>query len=338
MTPPAKPATLTPEQSELIDEIKAAQEQSGLAEGPFAKRYLGFSPSKWSRIQSGEYFSLIDKPEKLVAQLREKLGGYKMETNLAARFNGRPLVETDAVTEVRQSLKDCAAKPLSDPVRCTIFQAQTGGGKSFLCSHLRNEEPATTFVVEARECWKKSYFHCIQDICRACKVSAGDTNFPTELETRLIARLSERRYRLLIDEGEYFGPQALNLLKLLLNKTETVILVAVIPAAYERWNRSSSHEAGQIRRRTHRVVRAYECSNEVVEEMLKKSALNGSTEEAADRIARAADKFGGYDIARRICNRVIQSGAKRMTSKEDNEPTVEKCILEVGEILGGIVL
>lgn len=330
------PTVLTPEQDAIVQQLCDAQETSGLGDNKFGRRYIGCSGSKWNRIKSREYFQLIQSPAKEIESLKARLGAYNAESALLSRFDDRPLVETLPVKMLRKAIADCEVKPIADPVRCIIFLAPTGGGKTFVSMHLRNEDSARTFLVEARECWKRSYFHCIRDICVAAGIDVHDTSSPSEMEQRLIARFSEERYRLVIDEGEYFGPQALNLIKLLLNKTLTVIVIACIPTAYEKWNRSSSHEAGQIRRRTHYVVRAEEVDCDVVEKLLENSQLNGEKRDAAARITRAANKFGGYDIARRICTRVIKDGAATLTAKRGS--SVEASIVKVGEALGGIAL
>jgi hypothetical protein len=315
---------LTTDQQEVIAHLAAAQERFAQSDNVFAHEHLGCSGSKWNRIKDGTYWDLVDDIPRVIAQLRADLGRLNLEYSLRQRFEDRALIETDSVKGVRKALGQCEGKPLSDPDRCVVFLAPTGGGKTFLCSHLRQEANSREHIlVEAREVWKRSYYYCVRDLCIAAGVPVSDTNSPAALEQRLLEKLAGDRFTILIDEAEYFGPQALNLIKLILNKTRTVILLAVIPEAYEKWNRSASHEASQVRRRTHRVIRVVNCEYEVVENLFAGTKLNGLAESAVKLIAsRCSRKTGHYDLARLMANRVI-------SQKCSSVPEIERALAEV---------
>jgi len=300
---------LTSSDLEVIEEVKTAQAATGLGDDKFSKRHLTFSGSAWNRIKRGEYFDMVQKAQPVIDALRTDMGRYKIEVGLEERFNNVEPVQTEDSEVVKKMVEECKAKPLADPCRLVVFLAPTGGGKTFLCLSVRKSHKA--IMIEAREAWKRSYYYCVRDICVAARVNVVDTNSPSTLEQRLLEKLAETPTLLAIDEAEFFGPQALNLVKLILNKTKTVILLCVIPIAYEKWNRMSSHEASQVRRRTHMVIRANTVDEDVVEKYLDGFEI-AERPKVINEIRTAAESFGHYGSVRRFCNAIKRTKPKTL--------------------------
>jgi hypothetical protein len=150
---------------------------------------------------------------------------------------------------------------------------------------------------------------------------------PSDLEDAVISQLTRNDIVLAIDEAEYFAAPSINLVKLLLNRTRTVILLCAIPEAFDRWNSRHWHEASQLRRRTHSFIRHERVDPEHVKEFISTTELKPVTEKDCELISKAANQFGGYDFVVRTVNWMIDQ------AREGGCP-VEECIGYAREDLG----
>lgn len=291
-----------------IDLLSRLQKRTGLSDDKFAKRYLRKSGTTWLRIKSGDYFETVSAKatKKHLTELALAAKNAQRTISISAKRQTSKFIKFEHIESVGTNIEECIAKPLSDPDRLITFLAPTGGGKSALSYYLRDEYDAT--VVEARESWMRSYFCACCDIVDAMGLDRSRCWTPAQLEDLMVNELNERDTQVLvIDEGEFFGPQAANLLKLLLNKTPTVIVVLAIPKAFHRWMEKNSHQSQQLRRRTHNVIEFDQLAPKEVETILNGNWPAKERQQMAIKIAKAANTFGLMDTCFRVVNQLLES-------------------------------
>lgn len=280
---------LTDEDRRVIADLVAHQTQLGLTQSEFAKRYLSYSATVWGRVVSGEYFGMTKEPEKVIRTLTSDLRSLEETLIQEARYSALNFVRHPDAELVIRAIKECRGKLISNPDRVVMYVAPTGGGKSALCGYLRSEGAR---LVEARESWLRSYFACVRDIANACGVNPDNYYSPDTLEEQLMRILNSRRTTLVIDEGEFFSSRTLNLVKLVVNKSAAVVVICCMPEAYDRWSTRNWHEASQIKRRTHAMIRCAPCDIRTARMFLTGFDLDESAARAAAGFARA---FGMFD-------------------------------------------
>jgi hypothetical protein len=248
---PGSATLYTPGQKDVLQQLRALQQQLGLTDAAFVREHLTVSATVWSRLNSGTYpadaTSALVRLETNLRQLRVKLA------KNAKLTGGRLFHHFAQQKAVIEAVTTCKLKPADDPNRFVGYLAPTGGGKTALGRELKVMHDG--IYVEARESWRKSYFAALVDIgaaaeCDMTEMSKGERF----AEAEVLRRFCSNRRVLIIDEGEYFGPRTINLVKMLLNQTPTVVVLLAIPELFDRWQRASWQEARQINRRAEAIV------------------------------------------------------------------------------------
>ena len=286
--------TLTAEDRQIVADLERHQRELGLSNGDFCKRYLSYSPTVWSRCITGEYFQIVKEPEKVLRTLAADLRALEETRLQEARYSTAGFIKHPDAELVIRAIKECRGKPISNPDRVIVYVAPTGGGKSALCGHLRSDGAR---LVEARESWLRSYFACVRDISKACGVNPDSFYSPDTLEEELLRVLNSRRTTLVIDEGEFLSARTLNLVKLVVNKSAAVVVICCMPEAYDRWATRNWHEASQVKRRTHAMIRCAPCDVRTARMFLHEFTLEEGAAKAAAAFARA---FGAFDTLTQI--------------------------------------
>jgi DNA transposition AAA+ family ATPase len=286
-------ATLyTPGQLDVLNQLNELKTKLGLSDGQFVQKHLTLSGTTWSRLNSGTYqadgTSAFIKLESNLRQLR-------VELSAVSKFKGNQKFHVFLKQRAAMAaITTCKLKPEHDANRFVAYLAPTGGGKTSLGRHVQAENDA--IYIEAKESWRTKYLSAMIDISRAAGVNEADlTRGENVAETALIKRLRANRRVLIIDEGEYFGPKTINLIKLILNQTPTVVLLLSIPELFERWQKAAWEEARQINRRAEAIIRFEGVTIDEVQDMLP-----GADKKAAAAIAAAANAFGAYDLVNRV--------------------------------------
>lgn len=214
-----------------------------------------------------------------------------------------------------------------------------GGGKTALGRQLKIQHNG--ILVEGRESWRRSYLAALCDIATAAEVREIDTLKRAgehALETALILKFNANRRVLIIDEGEYFGPRTINLVKLILNQSPTVVVILAIPQLYDWWQRAAWEQAKQINRRAEAVVvcltvlpedvQAFLGGTGIVIEAGQNQKPGQALQEACKLIAAAANEFGAFDTVSRIIE-VIENDFEGVAKRAD----IEKAIVSVKKLL-----
>lgn len=283
-------------QREVLRQLCAQRDELGLSDGEFVRKHLTLSSTTWSRINNGTYGADVGSAfVKLEGNLRQ----IRVERAQASRTTGGSawyrLVPQQSVIDAVSQAK---LKPASDPDRAVFFLAPTGGGKTATARQLKVMHDG--ILVEARESWRDSYYAALCDVGLAAGISEDEIGTGKHsAEQALLRKLRANRRVLIIDEGEYFGARTINLLKLLLNQTDTVIVVMTIPVLFTRWQARSWEESKQLNRRAHAVIVAGPVLPDDVALFLAGAGLSAPAAVCAV-ITKAANEFGSYDTVREI--------------------------------------
>ncbi|MDE2098206.1 MAG: AAA family ATPase [Patescibacteria group bacterium] len=300
----------------------------------FARQFLPFGSSQFSQIMAALddnrdscYFdNIADRNGKMdeLAELLTRIQLLRASSSIADPDT--KLVALDQFRAIDRAVQE--AKPARGPERLIKYLAPTGGGKTYLAKYLLAQKNNLR-VVESRDAWRRSYYTFLSDICRACKVTLAGENRPSAIEDLLIPALCAKEdYQsivLCIDEGEFFGREALNGLKLLLNKTRVVPVICAIPEAHEKWNRYFPMEADQIARRTRgvfelSVISVNDCAKFFPEKQFKDAKVSISY------IAEKASMFGAYSLIRRVFRNL---SAVTHAAQDDVEKAVTTALIEM---------
>jgi hypothetical protein len=267
---------------------------------------LPFGESKLSKILNAldaaapkSYFDEIQDPESEMARLSVIVERIPMQRAMSERLNSQAVFEFSQFRAVRVAVDECKSK--RTPERLIEYNAPTGGGKSMLCTYLMQKCGAK--VVESREAWKRSYFTVLQDLAGAlgCRL-VGETR-PAAMEDEIIKMQAVQTTVLAIDEAEFFGVQAINGLKLLLNKTRLIPVLCAIPEARDRWARYYPMENDQLARRTHAIVELSQISPDDAGLFFPASTFK-DREGALKYLSAEASRFGHYSLIRRVAMRL----------------------------------
>jgi hypothetical protein len=282
----------------VVDALAKHQAAMELSDGVFAREHLSYSEKTWLRIRKGEYWAMVQDGRKVIDDLSQDLGRLERLLAFRGRFAAVSYVRTTETAAVMAAVDACLRKPVRNPDRAVVFLAPTGGGKSALCGELVRQAGAR--MVEARKSWLRSYFAATRDMAIACEVSIKKCLMPDDMEEALLRRLNSFRQVIAIDEGEYFSPTTLSLLKLMLNKSPVVIVLCATPDAYESWNRKGGDEAWQFRRRTHAVIQCEPITPKLAAQFFRHVHLAPTDGACAAEAARFANTFGHYDTLTRL--------------------------------------
>ena len=312
-------------QREVLEALNAEAEKSASV-AEFCRDFGLFSDSKFSKIldaldpkRERSYFDDVKNPEGLMDELADwlkKIPALRLEKETAAR---RDLHKLSKFRAVAVAVREC--KNESSPERIVKFISPTGGGKTSLRRWLMAEfkgelSPA---YVESREAWRpatrdlrqRAKLVVLTDIARAlglrftARMSRNDV---AGIEDELIDYCTQTRRLLFIDEAEFFSGYALNLVKLLLNKSRLIVVIACTPRAHAKWNSWYADEADQISRRTHAVVSVSSDDLETgaLKNTLADAALFFPGDQFADAVAalkyvvEQAWTFGHYSTVARV--------------------------------------
>lgn len=292
-------SSYTPGQIDLLASLEAERDRLGLSDSEFCREHLTIAGSSWTRLRSEKYGAGVDK---ICARLAGNLRNLRIKRASAGQLGGdivwHPLPPQRLVVD---AVSLAQLKPLNDPERLVVFLADTGGGKTALARHLRIAFDG--ILVDARESWRTSYYAALRDIGTAAGAVSKKLDMGAySAERALVDRLTTNRRLLIIDEGEAFGPRTINLIKLILNQTPTVVVILAIPELYHRWSQAAWIESQQLIRRCEAIVEAGPVLAEDVAEFLAGDGFqfSGPPELHHAEIAAAANRFGRYSMVRRV--------------------------------------
>lgn len=283
---------------ELIDCQREISEIRGgeLSDSEFAKTYLPFSATTWSRLKSGKYGAdtsgVLAQAEQALEEIPARIDALRKASKSASSF-----VRTSIA---RAALSSILAARDSGNRRVVPVLAPTGWGKTYLGEHLAGKG---AIVVGGRQAWFASYRALCSDICAAVGPALPTTATEARAEAEMIRRLKNRGNAVLyLDEANAIGAGFANAVKLLHNETDVTIVIAAVPELWDRFVGRNVDEVKQVINRCQPMIRASRMASRDVIPFLADSGLDEKTVEAiAPDVADVANTLGGFKVVTSIC-------------------------------------
>jgi hypothetical protein len=304
---------LTPQQAAVIEKLNQirAHLPGAKTEQDFARRYLPFSYDTWRHLRLDDYTGSVDK---CCADAEKALANILLM--IEARVDTGAGKDEFFPTSISRAIFNAvdAARGRDNENRLIIYKSETGGGKSAICRQLARKYDSP--IVEGTESMRTSYFAVCSRICKAYG-SPGPWMSKDRVEDEMLAIFGQRDMVLIFDEGNSFGPQAINALKLLLNRTRATIFIAAIPAIFNRMRLKSWFEASQLIRRVEAVFVHPDFDRVHVAPFFNGWEFPDGQAKAMNRIAEAASAFGLYDMVKRVREELVKTcGGKTATQAQ----------------------
>jgi type II secretory pathway predicted ATPase ExeA len=293
-----------------IARLAALQTQLGESDGKFAKRWLDTHATTWLRLRDGTYAAADWTP--MLARVHRAIHSIEQFLETATLHGGLLALEhvRQAITAVRM-----AAKQTRD--RMVVVLAPTGGGKSSIVPLLCLEFTEQVVVCEATETWRDSYLAACMGIAESLQLELAATSARV-VEAAVLAELKARPRKLVIDEAHYLGAPTLNLVKAILNKTGTIVVLLAIPSLWTRLTMKARDEFAQLRARTCSRIQASAMGKDDLNLFLASRVLGWSemTEEsqaeARTEVKMAGEALGLWDTAAQIASLVNGSAGREI--------------------------
>lgn len=271
-------------------------EGHALSEEQFVTRYLPYSPTTWSRVHSGTYKGNLDTVSARLSQAADDLDD-RMDRIRARNDTVGSYVPTRFAAAVagahRRALDD------GNDCRIVVALAPTGGGKTTIARWMEQRHGA--IYVEGRQSWRKSYKAFCLDVAAAAGKALRSRIDERQAEDALIDALGDRHGTIVIDEANTQCGAVANALKMIVNRTNHVVVIFAIPEHWDEFAAANTNEVRQVVNRCQAVLRSSTIPDRDVDAFLPRSYA-GDRKAACRQIAAASNDFGGYKTAKRVCD------------------------------------
>lgn len=287
--------------NELRGRVAAIEGREALSDADFARRFLPFSSTTWSKLQSatyaGGYETIARRLDDAVADIESRLPNIEDAASKRRAFRRTTLARSvlTALAAAREGLDDR---------RVVVVLAPTGGGKTAIRDYLATRNAV---CVEGRQAWRSSYRAFCLDVARAAGRKLSPSLPEYRIEDEMLGALRAKPRVLYVDEANTMSAQCANAIKLIVNETECCVVIAAIPELWDRFLAGSVQEAAQLVNRCQPILRAPRISAADAKLFLapKTLAIAG----AVPKIADAANAFGGFRTVMAIDAELAESDA-----------------------------
>ena len=234
----------------LIKRIEQYRLETGLTHSQFATRHAQFvgSHKSWEfRLLSRTWAEL--KPQTWLPKLRKfvaQIDGAAADQEI---FGALPIVKhAEYLYETLQSR--------TNDRRCAMLIGTQGTGKTLALRHLQRTNKFAPVFISANETWKDSRMRIATAL--AAGVNSTVSTSASQTFQKVIEQLKGSPVTLLIDEAHEGGVLLMKLVKSLINETQSRVILAVYPTAWNRLLNGANDayaEAQQLLRRTLRPVK-----------------------------------------------------------------------------------
>ncbi|MBK8255606.1 MAG: ATP-binding protein [Polyangiaceae bacterium] len=308
---------------------RAAQHQADLrlTNSQFATRYAAYVgshkswehrllPRKWDELKPATW---LPKLRKFVALL----DGASQDLDI---FSTLPIVRhAEYLYETLQSR--------TNDRRCAMLIGTQGTGKSMALRHVQRSNKFAPVFVSANETWKDSRMRIATALATAVNASVS-TSASGTFQT-VVENLKASPITLLIDEAHEGGVLLMKLVKTIINETQSRIMLAVYPTAWNRLINGANDayaEAQQLLRRTWRPVKPDWLAgiNEPdLEAWAKAVELPALKARAADLLPRVR-KHGNFSLLADALER-----SRLIADEAETELTPDLFCAQIHELCGG---
>lgn len=191
--------------------------------------------------------------------------------------------------------------------RLVLIEGPTGSGKTEALRLIAAKYRGTVAQIEAHEGWA-SLTCALSDILRALNIPKNEIPVTKAGSIdKIIDTLKERRSCLIIDEGHHMTAQCLNIVKTIINRTDSVIIIAAIGTLWTKLTARNWEEARQLvhNRLLERVTLRPPATDDVELFINRRcTGINGSIRSACAKVAQTAETSGRYAFLRRVTERL----------------------------------
>lgn len=196
--------------------------------------------------------------------------------------------------------------------RLIIVEGGSGGGKTESLKFVQRQFPGAVILAEADESWIRPAV-MVGDLCLATGAVARMSDLPKSLKARLhllVSAISNRRI-VLIDEAHHMSSESLNILKTLLNRTDSVFVIAALDTLWKKLQTNAWQEAKQLifNRMFDRIRLSGPTVDDASKFLGRRLSIDGDITKALGQIVEIATHHGGMAFLRNIARRVEQLGA-----------------------------
>lgn len=291
-----------------IARLAALQTQLGESDARFAKRWLDTHATTWLRLRDGTYAAADWTP--MMARVHRAIHSIEQFLESATLHGG--LLPLDHVKQTITAVRAAAKQPRD---RLVLVLMPTGGGKSSIVPLLAMEFTEQVVACEATETWRESYLGACIGIADALNLKLPAASARV-VEAAVFSELKDRPRKLVIDEAHYLGAPTLNLIKAILNKTQTIVVLLAIPSLWTRLTSKASDELAQLRARTFSRIHATVMGRDDLTLFLAARVLGWPEMTEADQAAArletktAGETLGLWDTAAQITT-LVNGGTGR---------------------------
>lgn len=283
----------------LADRLEVLQgtvneaEGKTLSDADFAKRFLPFSSSTFSRVKSGDakktkglnLDNITDQIHQAEEEVDERLASLRTAAAAESVF-----VPTKLACATQASIKQARD---SKTRRVVVLLAPTGAGKSTVGEALAARG---AIYMEGRQSWKRSYKAFCADVARAAGRPMKVRHYTEhDAEERMLQALRSRDVILYIDEANALGPESVNAIKMIVNTTGTVVLIAAVPGTWDKLCGGAEDEVAQLVNRCQPILRYKGLTDEDARLFLSRSSLSSAEiNNCINQVVQASNEFGAF--------------------------------------------
>lgn len=309
---------------ELQDAVSAVRGQP-ISDAAFAKTYLPFSETSWSRLKSGKYGA---GEERLLA--KAALAAEEIPARIEALRRAAGADESFVHTSIaRAAISAVRAARDSGSRRIVPVVAPTGFGKSALSRYFAARG---AIVVSGRQAWQYSYKAFCLDVCTECGAAMPKSTSESDAELEMIRRLRVKGAGLLfVDEANTVGGAFANALKLIHNQTEFSIIVAAVPGPWDKFCARAEEEVRQVINRCQPIIRASRLLESDITPFLGQTGFADTVIRAIlPTVAGLANTFGGVATVLQLAAELADSPDKSRESAEKAISNIRRAIVASG--------
>jgi DNA transposition AAA+ family ATPase len=208
--------------------------------------------------------------------------------------------------------------------RVGVIEGESGSGKTSCLGVVRNIYGKRIVETEVRAAWKDSPTALLGQILMDLGEEPGANN-AAKRQAKVEKTLRTTRRCLILEEAHHLGPRCLDVVKCLINQTQTEAILAAIPTLLKRVEREAYEESLQLfRNRLAFRVRLKLNADDIsllLERRLPVPMAKEEVVKAAELLKANGPKHGHYALTREVCRRLREQwqeeGFTRAVKLED---------------------